>query len=322
MSFCVSLADVETARQRLAGKAHVTPVMTCESINALSGGRQLFFKCENLQKIGAFKFRGAYNAVMKLTDEEAAKGVVSHSSGNHAQALALAARMRNIPAYIVMPENSASVKIRAVQGYGAAVHLCSTAIGAREAMVEELRLKTGAMLIPPYDHPEVIAGQGTLALEFLEQAPHLDALVVPVGGGGMLAGVCIAAKGRNPNIRIFAAEPAEAADTALSFAAKERIQLDKPTTTMADGLRTVAPGKLTFPINLAHVEKVVLVSEAQIKAAMRLVWERMKLVIEPSGAVGLAAALTDDFKNTAGVTRVGVVLCGGNVDLDNFSWKD
>lgn len=315
--YAASLADVRAAAQRIAPFAHRTPMMTCATLDALAG-RSLFFKCENLQKIGAFKFRGACNAVMKLADDIAKRGVVTHSSGNHAQALALAAKLRGIAAHIVMPKNSSAVKVRAVEGYGAHVYLCEPNQAARESTAADVVARTGGTLIPPYNHPDVIAGQGTLALEMLEDQPDLEALIVPIGGGGMISGVCIAAKGVKPSIRIFAAEPLGADDAARSMVSGQ-LQPQGKTSTIADGLLT-SMGDLTWPIVRDHVERVITVTEQQIITAMRLVWERMKLVIEPSAAVGVAVALSDEFKSLNGLNKVGVVLCGGNVDLDKLPW--
>ena len=281
-------------------------------------GRSLFFKCEQLQKVGAFKFRGACNAVYRLTSAVAARGVVTHSSGNHAQALALAAKLRNIPAHIVMPSNASPVKRRAVEGYGARVIPCEPKLEAREATAAAVLAETGATLIPPYNHPDVIAGQGTAALELLEQAPGLDAIIAPVGGGGLLCGVTLAAKATNPAIRIFAAEPKGADDAARSKAAGTLVLQTGPRT-VADGLLT-SLGDLTWPVLRDFVERVVTVSEDEIVAAMRLAWERAKLLIEPSAAVALAAALASEFRGLDGMRRVGIILSGGNVDLDALPW--
>ena len=285
----VDLNAVYEAAARIAGFVHRTPVMTCSTLDHLAG-RDLHFKCENLQKVGAFKYRGATNAVRKLTDEEAAKGVVTHSSGNHAQALALAARVRGIPAYIVMPRTAPLVKMNAVEGYGGIVTLCEPTLEAREAAAVEVVARTGGTLIPPFDHADVIAGQGTAALELLEDVPDLDAIIAPVGGGGLLSGCAIAAQGIRPAIRVFGAEPLGADDAARSKAAGKFIPQTAPNT-IADGLLT-SLGTLTWPIVRDRVERVFTVTDDQIRAAMRLVWERMKLIVEPSGAVGLAVALT------------------------------
>lgn len=321
MPYAATLADVRAAAERIAPFAHRTPVHTSATLDAMSG-RRLFFKCEIFQRVGAFKFRGACNAVMKLSDDVASRGVVTHSSGNHAQALALAARLRSIPAHIVMPKNSSAVKIRAVEGYGARVVLCEPDQASREGTAERIAGETGATLIPPYNHPDIIAGQGTAALELLEQCADmnitLDAVIAPVGGGGLLSGTCIAVKGMQPSIRIFAGEPMGADDAARSFATDTLQPQDSPKT-IADGLLT-AMGSLTWPIIRDHVERVITVSDEQIIAAMRLVWERMKLVVEPSGCVCVAAALSDAFKATPDIHNVGIILSGGNIDLDKLPW--
>lgn len=316
-TYACDLAAVREAAERIRGIAHRTPVLTCDTLDRLAG-RRLFFKCENLQKVGAFKYRGATNAVRKLTDAEAAKGVVTHSSGNHAQALALAARERGIPAYIVMPKTAPAVKRAAVEGYGGQVTQCEPNLADRERTANELVAKTGARLIPPFDHVDVISGQGTAALELLEDVPDLDAIIAPVGGGGLLAGCCVAAHGVKPGIRIFGAEPLGADDAARSKAAGEWIPQTAPNT-IADGLLT-STGALTWPIIRDQVERIFTVTEDEIRAAMRLVWERMKLIVEPSGAVGAAVAMGDGFKSLAGVEKVGIVFSGGNVSLDKLYW--
>jgi threonine dehydratase len=353
--YAADVNAVRDAARRISPYAHRTPIMTCATLDALAR-RSLFFKCENLQKIGAFKFRGACNAVMKLSDEAARRGVVTHSSGNHAQALALAARLRGIAAHIVMPKNSSAVKIRAVEGYRAKVYLCEPNQPSREGTAADVVRQTGGMLIPPYNHPDVIAGQGTLALEMLEDHPDLDAIIAPIGGGGLMSGVCIAAssplplgegsgvraagaagtrmapedsrtpspqpspkgRGNPPRVRLFAAEPIGADDAARSMQTGQ-LQPQGRVNTIADGLLT-GMGDLTWPIVRDHVERVITVSDDQIIAAMRLVWERMKIVVEPSGAVSVAVALSDEFKSLGGLKKVGVVLSGGNVDLDRLPW--
>jgi len=315
--FAVDLSAIRDAHRRIAGLVHRTPVMTCGTLDRLAG-RSLHFKCENFQKVGAFKYRGAANAVLQLTDAQAARGVVTHSSGNHAQALALAARQRGIPAYIVMPSTASPVKRAAVRDYGGEVIECEPTLAAREATATAVLARTGGTLIPPYDHPHVIAGQGTAALELLEQAPGLDAVITPVGGGGLLSGVCVAAQGIAPNIRVFAAEPLGADDAARSKASGRFIPQTGPHT-IADGLLT-SLGELTWPIIRDQVEQVVTVTEEQIVAAMRLLWERAKLLVEPSSAVALAAVLTEGFKGLQGIQHVGIVLSGGNVNLDKLPW--
>jgi threonine dehydratase/serine racemase len=313
----VELQDVLSAARRLSGRAHRTPVLTCVTLDRLAG-RSLFFKCEHLQKAGAFKFRGACNAVWRLAQDVADRGVVTHSSGNHAQALALAARMRGIPAHVVMPRNASPVKKRAVREYGGRVIECEPTLAARETTADAVLAETGGTLIPPYNHPDVIAGQGTVALELLDQVPGLDAVVAPVGGGGLVSGVCVAAKALQPSLRVFAAEPAGADDAARSKAAGVLIPQASPRT-VADGLLT-SLGDLTWPIIRDEVEQVVTVGEEEIVAAMRLVWERAKLLIEPSAAVAVAAVLSEAMRDLPGLGRVGVVLSGGNVNLDQLPW--
>lgn len=318
----VALADIREAHDRIRALVHRTPVMTCETFDALAGGvsgpRALRFKCENLQKVGAFKFRGACNAVFKLDEASAQRGVVTHSSGNHAQALALAARLRGIAARIVMPTNSPQVKVNAVRGYGAEIIFCEPTQAARESAAAQTVESTGGTLIPPYDHPDVIAGQGTIALEFLEQCPDLEAIIVPVGGGGMISGVAIAAKAVRPSIRIIGAEPAGADD---AFRGKQSGSRQPPpaASTIADGLRT-GLGDLTWPVVRDLVDEIITVEERAIVEAMRLVFERMKLVIEPSAAVGVAVAFDPRFRSRPGLSPTGVILCGGNVDLDRLPW--
>jgi threonine dehydratase/serine racemase len=316
-TYAADLAAVREAAARIAPFVRRTPVMTSGTLDRLAG-RAVFFKCENLQTTGAFKYRGATNAVQKLTPEQAAKGVVTHSSGNHAQALALAARVRGIPAYIVMPRIAPQVKKAAVEGYGGVVTLCEPTLADRERVAAGVAAKTGATLIPPFDHPDVIAGQGTAALELLEDVPDLDAVVSPVGGGGLLSGFTVASRGINPSLRVFGAEPLGADDAARSKAAGTFLPQTAPNT-IADGLLT-SMGALTWPIIRDLVEWVFTATEDQIKAAMRLVWERMKLVIEPSAAVGVAVVLSDEFRGLTGIRKVGVVLCGGNVSLDKLYW--
>jgi threonine dehydratase/serine racemase len=279
----------------------------------------LFFKCEHLQKAGAFKFRGAVNAVAQLSPEVAGRGVVTHSSGNHAQALALAARLHNIPAHVVMPSNASAVKRRAVEEYGARVVLCEPTLEAREKMAAKVLQESGGTMIPPYNHPHIIAGQGTVALELLEQVPDLDAIMTPVGGGGLMAGVTLAAKASRPGIRLFAAEPAGADDAFRSKAAGRLIPQTAPKT-IADGLLT-SLGDLTWPVLLDLVDQVICVSEEEIVKALRLTWERAKLLVEPSSAVAVAAVLGDTFRSMPGMQRVGVVLSGGNVNFDRLPWQ-
>jgi len=297
--YAATVNDIRMAAKRIEGKAHLTPVMTCGAIDRLAG-RRLFFKCEHLQKVGAFKFRGASNAVFSLGDLEASRGVLTHSSGNHAQALALAARMRGVPAHIVMPTSASPVKRRAVEEYGGRVVPCEPTLIARETTAAVVQEETGAVFIHPYDDPRIIAGQGTAALELLSQVDGLDAIIAPVGGGGLLSGTCIAARGIDPRIRLFAAEPQGADDAARSLAAGRLIPQTAPDT-VADGLLT-SLGELTWPIIRDHVEQVVTVSDEAIIAAMRLAWERAKLLVETSAAVA-------------------IILSGGNVELERLPWK-
>jgi threonine dehydratase len=271
-----------------------------------------------LQKAGAFKFRGACNAIARLDNDSAAGGVVTHSSGNHAQALALAARMRGIAAHVVMPTSASPVKRRAVLGYGASVIDCEPTLAAREQTAERVLAETGGTLIPPYDHPDVIAGQGTAALELLEDVADLDAIIAPVGGGGLVSGTCAAAKGLSSDIAVFAAEPQGADDAWRSKMAGRLIPQTGPNT-IADGLLT-SLGELTWPYVRDQVEEVLTVSEEEIVAAMRLAWERAKLLIEPSAAVPLAAVLSDSFHQREGLTKIGIILSGGNVNLDKLRW--
>ncbi|MCH8149569.1 MAG: pyridoxal-phosphate dependent enzyme [Planctomycetes bacterium] len=314
----VTYTDIEQAHQLIRGHIHRTVVLTSQYFDNCTGA-QLFFKCENFQKVGAFKFRGACNAILKLPRAKAARGVVTHSSGNHAQALALAAAIRGIEAHVVMPENAPAVKRRAVEDYGATVYPCKPTLAAREEGTARVMETTGAALIPPYNHPDIIAGQGTVALELLAQVEKLDAVVAPVGGGGLISGISIASKGLNPNIRVFAAEPTGADDTARSLAAQRLIPQTNPKT-IADGLLT-GLGEYTWPIIRDHVERVLTVTDEEIRAAMRLVWERMKILIEPSAAVAVATVLGDAFKSMPEIERVGIVLSGGNVDLDTMRFE-
>lgn len=310
-------ADVLEAAARIRPFAHRTPVLTCATLDRLTGA-QLFFKCENLQKVGAFKFRGACNAVMSLPPEAAAAGVATHSSGNHAAALALAARLRGMAAYIVMPNNAPRVKREAVAGYGGIIRLCAPTLAAREAALAQVVRETGAAFVHPYNDPRVIAGQGTATLELLAEAPALDTIVAPVGGGGLLSGTALAAEGAAPEARIVGAEPAGADDACRSLR-EGRIVPSVDPRTMADGLLT-SLGDLTFAVIRRRVERIVTVSEPGIAAAMRLIWERMKLVVEPSSAVALAALLEGDI-DVAG-RRVGIILSGGNVELGKLPWRD
>lgn len=311
-TYAADLDSIRAAQRRIDPFVRRTPVLTSATLDEISS-RRLWFKCELFQRTGSFKFRGATNAVRMLDDATAAGGVVTHSSGNHAQALALAARMRGIDAHVVMPSNSAEIKKAAVRGYGARIVECEATIAARETAAAQVIAETGGTMIPPYNHPDVIAGQGTIALELLDECPQLDAIVVPLGGGGMIAGMAIAAKALKPSIRIIGAEPELAGDGAASKRAGA-IQPQMPPVTIADGLRGTL-GPFTFPVVRDLVDEIVLVSEADIASHMRLVWERMKLTIEPSAAVGVAVACGEWMRKKKDHADVGVVLCGGNVDL-------
>ncbi|HUK03293.1 MAG TPA: pyridoxal-phosphate dependent enzyme [Steroidobacteraceae bacterium] len=311
----LTLADVREAHARIRPYIHRTPVMTSATLDELAGG-QLYFKCENFQKIGAFKARGAHNAVFALTPQEAAHGVATHSSGNHGAAVALAARSRGIPAYVVMPSNVAAVKKEAVARYGAQVTFCEPSLAARERTVEQLLAATHAYFVHPYNDLRVMAGQGTSVLELLEEVPDLDVIVCPVGGGGQIAGVAVAAKGVKPGIRVIGAEPAAADDARRSLQSGTRVMANDPQT-IADGLRA-SLGDLSFALIREHVDDIVTVSEAAIVSAMRRVWEVMKIVIEPSSAVPVAALLEGALP--AAGRRIGVILSGGNVDTDRLPW--
>ena len=311
-----SLDDIRDAARRIAPYAHRTPILTCTSLDELAGAK-VFLKCENLQKVGAFKFRGACNAVFSLSDAAAVRGVATHSSGNHAQALALAARLRGIPANIVMPSTSPMVKRAAVAGYGGLITFCEPTLEARESTLARLVAESGAEIVHPYNDPRVISGQGTATLELLAEQPDLDAILAPVGGGGLLSGTAIAALGLRPEIRVIGAEPEMADDACRSLQAGRILPAGNPRT-VADGLRT-SLGELTFAVLRDRVERIVTVSEAAIVAAMRFVWERAKIVVEPSSAVPVAALL--ERKVEVRGKRVGVILSGGNVDLGALPWN-
>jgi threonine dehydratase len=316
--YAATLSDVREAASRIKPYAHRTPVMTSATLNRMAG-RSLFFKCEMFQRVGAFKFRGACNAIMKLPQQIAEQGVVTHSSGNHAQAVALAAKLRGVAAHIVMPNNSSVVKVRAVEGYGATIYLCDPNTAAREGTAQQVAERTGATLIPPYNHADIIAGQATAALELLEAHPDLEVIVAPIGGGGLMSGTCIAAHGLKTTIRVLGAEPKGADDAARSLAAGKIIPQTNPQT-IADGLLT-SLGEMTWAIIRDHVARIITVSEDEIISATRLVWERMKIIIEPSSAVAVAAVLSDELKSNIGdAQRLGVILSGGNIDLDRLPW--
>jgi threonine dehydratase len=308
----VTFEDVEAAASRLRGVAHRTPVATSRTLDERLGAR-LFLKCENLQRAGAFKFRGAYNALSRLSDRERERGVLTYSSGNHAQAIALASRLLGIPATIVMPKNAPATKRQATEGYGARVVTYDPASERREEVAERMREESGAVLVPPYDHADVIAGQGTAALELFEETGELDAVVVCCGGGGLLSGSALVARRLFPECRVVGVEPAAADDATRSFLTGVLHTVDNPPT-IADGARTPSLGRLTFPLVRANVDEMVTVSDDELVRAMRFVWERMKLVVEPTGVLGLAAVLHDRVPAVG--KRVGVILSGGNVDLD------
>jgi len=303
-------SDIERAHARISPYVHRTPVLSSKSINEMTGV-SLFFKCENFQKVGAFKFRGASNAVLSLSEEEAAKGVATHSSGNHAAALALAARMRGIPAYIVMPRTAPDIKKKAVAGYGGIITFCEPTLQARETTLAQVRADTGAAEVHPYDNFFVIAGQGTAAKELAEDAGHFDMIMVPVGGGGLLSGTSLSVSRLLPGCKVIAAEPAGADDAFRSFQAGILYPSENPKT-IADGLLT-SLSQRTFYIIRRHVNDIVTVSEEKIVEAMRLIWERMKIIIEPSSAVPLGAIL--EGKVNASGKKVGIILSGGNLDL-------
>lgn len=309
----LALADIRAAAGRLDGVAHRTPVATSRTLDELAGA-EVFLKCENLQRVGAFKFRGAYNAISRLTPEQRSRGVATHSSGNHAQGVALAARLLDAPAAILMPYDAPELKVEATLGYGAEVIRFDRYADDRAALGRQLAEERGMALIPPYDHYDVMAGQGTVALELLDQAGPLDAMVVPVGGGGLMAGCSTAATALSPGIRMIGVEPAAGDDTRQSLAKGERVTIEVPRT-IADGQALTSPGELTFEVNRRLVDEVVVVSDDEIRAAMRFAFERLKLVLEPSGATGLAAVLA----GRAAGGRIGIVLTGGNVDVRRFA---
>jgi len=311
----LTLGHIREAHARIRPYVHRTPVLTSGSLDALCGARA-HFKCENFQRAGAFKARGAHNAVFSLGDDEASRGVVTHSSGNHGAAVALAARNRGISAFIVMPRNAAQPKIRAVERYGGRVIFCEPTQASREQTAERVRGETGACFIHPYDDLRVIAGQGTTALELIEDVPELEVIVCPVGGGGQLSGVAFAAKSLRPGIDVMGAEPAAADDAARSFHAGRLIRGPDPLT-IADGLRSASLGELPYALIREHVTDILTASEAAIVQAMRLAWEVLKIVIEPSSAVAVAVLLAGG--PLAG-RNVGVILSGGNVDLDRLPW--
>lgn len=311
----LTLAMIRSAHERIRDAIHRTPVMTSAALDEQAGGA-LFFKCENLQKMGAFKARGATNAVFSLTEEESMRGVATHSSGNHAAALARAAKLRGIPAHIVMPSNAPKAKRLSVQRYGGSIVFCEPTLAAREAAAAQVVADTGATLIHPFDNLQVMAGQGTATLELLEQAPQLDVILCPVGGGGLLSGTAVAAKRLSHKIQVIGTEPAGADDAARSFRAGRVLPVESPNT-IADGLRT-SLSQRTFTEIRGYADDIVTVSETAIVTAMRTIWEVLKIVIEPSAAVPYAAVV--EGKIDVQGKRVGIILSGGNLDLDTLPW--
>jgi threonine dehydratase len=307
----LTLARVEAAARRLAGRIHRTPVVTCRSFDEATGHR-IFFKCENLQRAGAFKIRGALNKLLTLSEEERARGVVAFSSGNHAQGVALGARLVGTSAVICMPTDAPALKLAATRGYGADVVFYDRQKDDREALARQICADTGRVLVPPYDDYEIMAGQGTAALEVLQEVPDLDALLTPVGGGGLMAGCSIAAKALVPAIHVFGVEAETANDTYLSFQAGHPVEIAPPPT-IADGIRNLTPGRLTFPILRQHVNRILLVTDDEILGTARFLLLRAKLLVEPTGSVAAAAVLAGKLPLDRGA-RVGVVLSGGNVD--------
>ena len=315
MSDLPDLEAIQAAARRIAPHVHRTPVLTCRSLNAMCDG-ELFFKCENFQKIGAFKMRGAMNAVSQLNAAQIRAGVATHSSGNHGAALALAARIAGARAYVVMPDNASAVKKRAVEGYGAEISWCEPSLEGRDRVLAEVVARTGATVVHPYNDDRIIAGQGTAALELLEDHPGLELLVTPVGGGGLISGSAIVAKSLNPGLQVIGVEPDGADDAARSLQAGQLI-VPGPPRTIADGL-LASLGDRTFAVIRRHVDGIVTVSDDGIIAGMRAHWERMKIVVEPSASVSLGAILSGRLPLRG--RRCGVILSGGNVDLDRLPW--
>jgi len=308
--------DIENAYQLIKNHINRTPVFSSSAINSILGCHA-WFKCENFQKVGAFKFRGATHSILKLKPDEAANGVITHSSGNHAAALSLAAAVRGIPAYIIMPENAPEIKKKAVAGYGGQITFCKPTQKDREETMLKIKAETNATFIHPYDNFNVICGQGTASLELLQEYPDLDIVIAPVGGGGLLSGTAAYIKGKNPKIKVYGAEPQNADDAYRSLIDKKIYPSVNPQT-IADGLLT-SLSPLTFSTLLQHCDGILTVSESSIIKAMRMVWERMKIIIEPSSAVPVAAILEhgEKFRNK----KVGVIISGGNVDLDHLPWQ-
>ena len=307
----VTYAGVAAAAGKLAGVAHRTPVLTSRTVDERTGA-QVFFKCENFQRMGAFKFRGAYNALSNLNDAQRRRGVVAYSSGNHAQAVALAGRLLGVKAVIVMPDDAPAVKLEATRGYGAEIVIYNRETQDRERLARELAEKRGLTVIPPFDHPQVVAGQGTAAKELIEDAGSLDYLLVPCGGGGLLSGCAIAANHLSPGVRIIGIEPAAGDDVTRSFQTRTLQSVHNPDT-IADGARTHSAGEVTFPLILHHVHGMLTVTDAELLRSMFYLWERLKIVVEPTGALAAAALL--EGKLAAHGKRVGIIVSGGNVDL-------
>jgi len=311
-SLCVSYADVAAAARRLAGHAHRTPVMTSRQIDERTGC-QVFFKCENLQRVGAFKFRGAFNAIARLTPEQRSRGVLAYSSGNHAQAVALAAKLLGSSAVIIMPQDAPQVKLAATRGYGAEVVTYDKHSTAREELSRRIAQERGLTLIPPYDHVDIVAGQGTAAKELIEDVGPLDYLFVCVGGGGLISGCAIAADALSPGCRVIGVEPQAGDDATRSFKTKTLQTVHNPDT-IADGARTASLGEINFPLVLRYVHDMVTVDDAQLLQAMLYLWERMKIMVEPTGALSIAALFERKVAVPKGA-RVGVIVSGGNVDV-------
>ena len=313
--YAASIDDVRAAAGRIEGVGHRTPILTSKTLDRLAG-RKLFFKCENFQKIGAFKFRGGWNAISMLSDKDAEKGVCTHSSGNHAQAVAYSAQKKGIPAYIVMPNNSPNVKLEAVKGYGANVTLCEPTLEARRTTLEEIAEKTGAAVIHPFNNPNVIAGQGTAALELIEDISELDAVIAPIGGGGLMSGTCITTRNLLPKAKLFGAEPKGADDAYRSLKEGKMLPQENPNT-ICDGLLT-SMGENTWNILKDHLDAIYTVSDDEVIKAMKLIWERMKIIIEPSCATPVAVVMSPEFKQLEGIEKIGIILTGGNIDLSKL----
>ena len=313
--YAASIDDIRAAAGRIKGVGHRTPILTSQTLDEMAG-RKLFFKCENFQKVGAFKLRGGWNAVSMLSDEEAAKGVCTHSSGNHAQAVAFSAMKRGIASYIVMPNNVPDVKLDAVKGYGANIILCEPTLEARKTTLDEIVKKTGALVVHPFNNPNVIAGQGTAALEMIDDLGTLDAMIAPIGGGGLMSGTCVTTRSLLPEAKLFGAEPTGADDAYHSLKEGKIIPQTDPDT-ICDGLLT-SLGEYTWNILKDHLEAIYTVTDDEVINAMRLIWERMKIIIEPSSATAVAVALKSEFKALKGLEKVGIILTGGNVELSKL----